>query len=186
MYVARNTDDLIVSNWILRCQWINPHLNKNFRPITLEQFESECYWEFSKSYNINSDVMQSSFEDDDKALLLSHKVIWNDFLKIYAILKNSLNEFAQEVNFKKREISKLYMKLQNFGHSHNKEFDDFLYEFSTCIAEIDNLHYILENASTPILGKQYLVNKAFLRSEEKISKIREEIPHWEYLLQIDD
>lgn len=78
------------------------------------------------------------------------------------------------------------MKLQNFGHSHNKDFDDFLYEFSTCIAEIDNLHYILENASTPILGKQYLVNKAFLRSEEKISKIREEISHWEYSLQIDD
>lgn len=94
MYVARNTDDLIVSNWILRCQWINPRLNENFRPITLEQFESECYWDFSKSYSINSDVMQSSFEDDDKALLLSHKVIWNDFLKVYTILKNSLNEFG--------------------------------------------------------------------------------------------
>lgn len=191
MYVARNTDDLIVSNWILRCQWINPRLNENFRPITLEQFESECYWDFSKSYSINSDVMRSSFEDDDKALLLSHKAIWNDFLKVYTFLKNSLNEFgwdefAQEVNLKKGEITKLYLKLQNFGHSHNKDFDDFLYEFSTCIAEIDNLHYILENASTPILGKQSLVNKAFLRSEEKISKIRAKISHWEYSLQIDD
>ncbi len=169
VYVARNTDDLIVSNWIIRCQWINPNLNKNARPITLGQFEDGCYWEFSKSYSINSDIMKSSFEEDDKALLLSHKIIWNDFLKVYTILKNTLNEsewdkFVQEVNLKKREICKLYMKLQNFGHSHNKEFDDFLYEFSNCISEIENLRYILNYESTPILGKQYLVNQAFHRT----------------------
>lgn len=191
VYVARNTDDLIVYNWILRCQWINPHLNKNAIPLTLQQFEDGCYWEFSKTYSVNSDILQSSFEGDDKALFLSHKIIWNDFLEAYNVLKNSLNKlgwekFVEEVNLKEKVISKLYMKLQDFGHSHNKEFDDFLYEFSTCIAEIDNLHYILENASTPILGKQYLVNKAFLRSEDKISKICKEISYWEYLLQIDD
>ncbi len=184
VYVARNTDDLILSNWIICCQWINPYLNKNARPITLGQFENGCYWKFSKSYSINSDIMQSFFAEDDKALLLSHKIIWNDFLKVYTILKNTLNEagwekFVQEVNLKKGEICKLYMKLQDFGHSHNKEFDDFLYEISNCISEIDNLRYILKVDSTPILGKQYLVNKAFLRSDDIISKIQKEIHHWE-------
>lgn len=191
VYVARNTDDLILYNWILRCQWINPHLNKNAIPLTLQQFEDGCYWEFSKTYSVNTDIMQSSFEEDHKALLLSHKIIWNDFLEAYKVIKNTYNElgwekFVEEVNLKKKDISKLYMKLQDFGHSHNKEFDDFLDEFSTCIAEIDNLHYILENASTPITGKQYLVNKVFLRSDEKISKICKGISHWEYSLQIDD
>ncbi len=191
MYVARNTDDLIACNWFLICQWINPHLNKKYRPTTLGQFESGYYWVFSKSYSIDSDVMQLSFENDDKTLLLSHKEIWNDFLKVYLILKKSLNEFgwdrfAQELNSRKSEISKLYKKLQNFGLSHNKDFDDFLYEFTDCINEIDNLHYILDNTSIQISGKQFLVEKTFHRSDKKISKICTEISQWENTLQIDE
>ena len=33
------------------------------------------------------------------------------------------------------------MQLQDFGHSHNKEFDDFLKVFTECIRQIDDLHF---------------------------------------------
>ena len=36
VYVARNGDDYILSNWIIRGQWIDPHLNKKYCPLTLK------------------------------------------------------------------------------------------------------------------------------------------------------
>lgn len=191
VYIARNTDDLISFNWILRCQWINPHLNKNAWPMTFKHFECECYWEFSKSYSIDSDIMQSTFKEDDNTLLLSHELIWNDFLKVYKLLKNTLIElgwdkFVEEADLMKQDITKLYKELQDFGHSHNKEFDDFLYEFSNCIAEVDNLRYVLGDDSIPIKGKQHFVEKAFNKSDKKISKICEGISYWERSLQMQD
>lgn len=76
--VAKDSDDLISTNWIFRCQWINPSLDEKFRPISLPDFEDGYYWAFSKSYSIDADVMQAFFEEDDKSLLLAHKNIWND------------------------------------------------------------------------------------------------------------
>lgn len=187
--VAKDSDDLISTNWIFRCQWINPSLDEKFRPISLPDFEDGYYWAFSKSYSIDADVMQAFFEEDDKSLLLAHKNIWNDFLKAYVIIKNTLREagwerFVQEVNLKKVEISKLYMKLQDFGHSHNKEFDDFLCEISNCVSDVDNIRYVLGNNSISAIGKQHLVDNVFQRSDERIRKIDEEIYNWECSFKI--
>lgn len=110
---------------------------------------------------------------------------------IVAIVGNScsIEQFVDVIDcsgYDKQDITKLYKELQVFGHSHNKEFDDFLYELSNCIAEVDNLRYIFGDDSIPIKGKQHFVEKAFNKSDKIISNICEGISYWERSLQMQD
>ena len=55
VYVARNGDDYILCNWILRGQWIDPTLDEEYRPHPFKHFEKGYYWEYGKSYSAMSD-----------------------------------------------------------------------------------------------------------------------------------
>ncbi len=191
VYVARNGDEFILSNWILRCQWIDPNLKKRYHPIHLEYYEKGYYWAYSNSYSTMADFDQQNVFEDDKRLFVYHKKVWESFLEIYEELlytfqNETWNDFILKVNKQKYQITNLYMQLSDFGHSHNRDFDDFLKEFSNIMCGIDNIHYWVENEKIPEKGMQYQVLKEFRRAEIKKTQIEQGLLEWEGKLQISN
>lgn len=189
VYVARNGDDFILSNWILYCQWIDPNLNRKYHPIHLKQYENGYYWEYNNSYSTMADFYLQNVFDEDKNLFICYKKLWDKFMKIYEELLYTLqngmwNDFIFEVENKKSQITKLYMQLSNFGHSHNRDFDEFLKEFSYLICDIDNVHYYIENKAISEKGMQYQISKTFQKAEIKKIQIEQGLLEWESKLQI--
>lgn len=191
IYVARNGDDYILSNWILRGQWIDPALNEKYRPITLKNFEKGYYWDYGKSYSTMSDFYNQYVFDDDKVLFVYHQKTWEKFWSIYQTLQNFFQEnrwddLISEVLKQKSEITRLYMQLQNFGHSHNKKFDDFLNIFADCISPIDDLHFWIEKETLSAQAKHYQIRNAFYKTDKIAKQIIHEISEWRDKLQITD
>ncbi|TGY97537.1 FRG domain-containing protein [Petralouisia muris] len=189
VYVARNGDDYILSNWILYGQWIDPRLNKKYHPIHLKNYEDGYYWEYNNSYSTMAEFYQKNIFDEDKNLFIYHKNVWKEFLEIYEELlytfQNGMwNDFIIKVNNQKSQITNLYMKLSDFGHSHDTGFDDFLKEFSYFMCDIDNVHYWIENKTIPERGMKYQVEKIFQRTEIKKVQIKQGLFEWENKLQI--
>ncbi|MCI8283857.1 MAG: FRG domain-containing protein [Firmicutes bacterium] len=175
VYVARNGDDYIMSNWILRGQWIDPTLNEKYRPLPLKNFEEGYYWEYSKSYNIVSDF-DEKYVFDDRTLFSNHEKIWGKFHPIYQILqefyqKNKYDDLIAEIIKQKLEINQIYMQLQDFGRYHDKDFDDFLNIFANCISLIDNLNFIVENEKASDKFKQYEIKKIMDETEIMVEQI---------------
>ena len=75
VYVARNGDAYILSNWILCGQWIDPNLKEEYQPMHLEKPEDGVYWKFNKSYSTDEDFYQQNVFDNDKDLFLNHKKV---------------------------------------------------------------------------------------------------------------
>lgn len=191
VYVARNGDDYILSNWILRGQWIDPHLNKKYRPLTLKSFENGYYWDYGKSYSTMSDYYDQYVFEDDKMLFVYHQKIWEKFWSIYQTLQNLFQEnrwddLTSEVLKQKSEITRLYMQLQDSGHSHNKEFDDFLNMFTECISPIDDLHFWIEKETLSAQAERYQIGNALNKAERIVERIMHGISKWSDKLQITD
>ena len=149
IYVARNGDDYITSNWVVRGQWIVPSLDKPFRPVELSQYEDGYYWDYEKSYSTLADYYDEYVFEDDISLYVYHKIVWEDFIPVLNSIQEcfraaSWNDFRETARKSQQEITCLYMKLQDFGHSRNKSFDDFLTEISNCIAPIDDIRFLLD------------------------------------------
>ncbi len=136
-----------------------------------------------------AEFYQKNIFDEDKNLFIYHKNVWKEFLEIYEELlytfQNGMwNDFIIKVNNQKSQITNLYMKLSDFGHSHDTGFDDFLKEFSYFMCDIDNVHYWIENKTIPERGMKYQVEKIFQRTEIKKVQIKQGLFEWENKLQI--
>lgn len=189
IYVARNGDDYILSNWILRGQWIDPALNKKYCPLTFKNFEKGYYWDYDKSYSTISDFYNQYVFDNDKTLFVYHYQTWEKFCTIYQKIhyfyqENRWDDLISEILKQKSEITRLYMQLQDFGHSNNKEFDDFLNMFTDCISSIDDLHFWIEKETLSAQAKQYQIRNLLNKAEIKVKQISSGISDWRDKLNI--
>ena len=192
IYVAKTGEDYIVSNWIFRGQWISPSLDKHYRPLSLkEEGEEGYYWEAGASYSTMADYYEKYVFDEDKLLFVYHQKVFEEFVPVYnALLEsfetNTINEFAQSIAFYQKKISRLYMTLQDFGHSRIKKFDDFLYSYSNAISPVDDIHYLLNNDKTPEKALKYHIRSSFNSSQQHIDTIRSAAPEWRRRIGVSD
>lgn len=174
LYVARTGDDYITNNWILKAQWIDPKLNPEFLPMTLKHREQGYYWDYNESYSTMADIYSQMVLFNDCELYVEHKKMWERFLQIFICLTNSLSngtwdEFIKEICKQKNRIRNLYMELQNFGHSHDKEFDDFLGTISVIVGIIDDFHLLIQNGEVNKTTKHLIskrLNEVYGRIEQ--------------------
>ena len=181
LYVARTGDDYITYNWFLRAQWIDPKLRPQFRPITLKCQEQGYYWDYNESYSTMADIYSKMTFSEDCELYIGHKRIWEQFLQIFTHLTNTLSdglwdEFVQEVCKEKKRIRNLYVQLQDFGHSHDKEFDDFLGTISVVVGIVDDFHLLIENKSNK--GTQYMIDKRIDEVSVRIKQTNQGFSKW--------
>ena len=182
LYIARTGDDYITSNWLLRAQWIDPKLKPGLRPLTLKIEESGYYWDYNESYSTIADINSTMVFSSDYELCSKHKALWERFVQIHKRLsdasKSSWIAFTLEVRKSASAISRLFIELQDLGHSHDKEFDDFLGMVSVAVGTVDDLHLILKEDSATDKGIQYLVNKKLDEASNYIEQINRGFSKW--------
>lgn len=181
LYVARTGDDYITPNWFLRAQWIDSKLKPEFRPIPLKCEEFGYYWDYNESYSTMADIYSQMIFSEDCELYNGHKRIWEQFLEVHAHLTSAFSvgsweAFTEEVHKEKKQIRQLYMELQNFGHSHDKAFDDFLGTISTVIGIFDDFHLLLERGNDKSV--QYLISKRLTEVSNKIEEMNQGFSKW--------
>lgn len=191
LYVAKDGKDYIMSNWILRGQWVNPFLDEKSRPSVLkEKGKSGYYWDHGTSYSTMADFYEKYVFDDDKILYVQHHKIWERFLVIYKELKNSFNQdvgkFAVDLSKYKNDITSLYMQLQDLGQSTNKDLNDFLHEFTLAVSPIDDLRFWIDNETINEKAKAYQISSSFKKAEERFDIISDGLLKWEKKLRISE
>ena len=68
------------------------------------------------------------------------------------------------------------MQLQDFGHSHDKEFDDFLGTISVVVGIVDDFHLLIENKSNK--GTQYMIDKRIDEVSVRIKQTNQGFSKW--------
>lgn len=186
IYVAKTGEDYIVSNWVLRGQWINPKLDERYRPLTLKEADENergYYWESGNSYSTLADYYNQYVFDTDKHLFVYHQKVWNELTPIYNILTQCFNTedkhaFTDAIIKYKKQISKLYMLLEDLGHSRNKQFDDFLNNYHSAVSAIDDLNLWLENNKINENARQYQFASCLKQAKKYVDIINEKVTEW--------
>lgn len=138
-----------------------------------------------------SDFYNQYVFDDDKVLFVCHQKTWEKFWPIYHTFQSFFrekrwNDLISEILKQKSEITRLYMRLQDLGHSHNKEFDDFLKIFTDCISPIDDLHFWIEKETLSVQAKYQQIGNVFYKTDKIAKRIIYAIPEWRDKLQVTD
>ena len=190
IYVAQTGDDYITYNWILRGQWINPKLDPQFRPIPLKSEENGFYWDYNDLYSVNADFFNKYIFEDDFVLFKEYTEVWEQFILSYDSIRDFLTNSKQKhlpttIQTNVNEVRSIFMKISDFGHSHNKGFDDFLKQISNIVCDVDNICMdIKANQSTPKNINYRAINKL-----EDVSAKIEQISHdfliWKNKLSIE-
>lgn len=184
IYIAKSGDDYIMKNWIIQGQWINPRLEKKYRPLTIGKIdESGYYWEESSYYSTLADYYIENVFENDSELYVCHQKLYKEIRPIFdelclAMQEESLESLIEIIKEKKEKINFIYMQLGNFGHSRNKDFDDFLFIYTEAISAIDNIHYCIENNNLNEKAIKYQVNIYINDAKKYFDKIEKCHQRW--------
>ena len=174
---------LQLRNWVLRGQWIDSSLDERFRPIPLKSEDKGYFWDFGKTFSVMADYNAKYVFEDDKALYMWHHQIWDRFVPVFEKVKSAFQSgdsslFVEEINAQKKEITRLYMQLQDFGHSRNEGFDSFLDLFSQCIGQADDIRLWVEKDNTTEREKTLLIDKLIKNVNSQMAVINEGLIKW--------
>lgn len=184
IYVAKNSNDYIMSNWVLRGQWISNKLETKYRPLPIGNSDGDgYYWDESKSYSTLGDYYSENVFDDDKDLFVYHDKIFEGIKAVYDILQATFNssgidEFTEVVNKHKKFINRYYNLLGEFGHSRDKNFDDFLENYSQAALFLDNIQIWVNRKDLNERTKKYQILRCLEDAKRYIDAIENERPNW--------
>lgn len=191
LYVAKNGDDYIMRNWIFRAQWINPTLDKKYRPLTLKENENDkYYYECNESYSTLSEYYLKHIFQDDKLLLVGHKKnldnVYSAFLEILkANNTDDIIKLKSLIATHQKSITKAFFINSDFGHSRNAAFDEYLNLYDSLFWSLDNLHLRCENDSLNERSLKYQLNSCIADVKKYIDLILSQHEHWESELGVD-
>lgn len=192
IYVASNSNDLIMCNWIVRAMWIREELDSSWKPNHLKELDGQgVSWEMSSSFvSLNEYYEKNVFEDDKKLFVYNDKA-FNKIKIIYNKLKeefknNNLHEFKVIVKSYENEIKDIYIMMGNFGCSRKREFDKFLHLYQELICQLDNIPVYLCNRELKEKTDAYMINMYFEGIDNIIKKIEFRRNSWIKELNISD
>ena len=191
LYIAKNGDDYIMRNWIFRTQWINPTLDKSYRPFTLKKSENnEYFYEGNESYSTLSEYYLKHIFQDEKLLLVGHKKNLDNVYSVFLEMLKANNaddiiKLKSLIDTHQKSITKAYFINSDFGHSRNAAFDEYINLYDSLFCSLDNLHLWCENVSLNERALKYQLNGCIKDVKKHIELILGQHEHWESELGVD-
>lgn len=191
VYVAENSDDYIMRNWIFSAQWINPKLDDKFKPMPFKidhgkgyYFGEHTHWSSLKEYSKN-------IFDCDKTLFICHQWVYNEILPIYQELETADKNYDRDILISLIEkhhkaLQRAKKRIGAFGKSHNKEFVKFLEYYYLAIVQLNNLITIVENKNYNEDHLRANIKISLKVAKEKIKLIEKENKKWREELHLTD
>jgi hypothetical protein len=144
LYVARNSDDYIMRNWILEGQWIAQGL-EDWGASPIAPAEANGYrWRIAKEYLRLAEFHNACLFEEDNELLVCHQKVYETIRAAYFELHESFTtrdfvQFVEAVARLKKTLSDAFVTFNTFGHSRNIQFEDFLGNYSKLALRLDSL-----------------------------------------------
>lgn len=192
IYVATNSNNLIMCNWIIKAMWIREELDSIWKPNALKEVDGQgISWEMSSSFVALNNYYEDNVFEDDKKLFVYNDKAFSRIKIIYDKLKeefenNNLHEFKIIVESYKDEIKDIYFTMGNFGCSRERKFDKFLNLYQELICQLDNIPVYLYNRELKEKADTYMINMYFKDVTNTIKKIELERELWRKKLNISD
>lgn len=192
IYIAKNGDDYIMNNWILRGQWISDKLDDKFRPLPIGKPDGNgYYWDHSKSYSTLADYYSQYVFDDDKNLYVYYEKVYSNIKTIYnnlytAFQSMGINEFASIVNKHKKTIHEAFMLFGEFGRSKNKEFDDYLDNYQQVALQLDKIQLWVKRNDLNERAKHYQIFQCFQYAKKHVDIIDHKSSKWMKRLNVTE
>ncbi|PHD29926.1 FRG domain-containing protein [Bacillus wiedmannii] len=192
IYVAKNGNDYIMRNWILRGQWIDDKLPERYKPMTISEIDDEGYfWVNETGYSVRGDFYNKHIFEDDKVLFAKYQNSYKKALTIYnqlqtAFENNQLDLFKQELNKQAEKIRGIYFDFTDFGRSTDKEFGDFLHNYQEFIAMFDNILVCNEMKHLNEMAWKSQITSCFQDANKSMKLIDSESEMWKEKMNVTD
>ncbi|MFD1171782.1 FRG domain-containing protein [Oceanobacillus picturae] len=192
VYIAKNGDDYIMRNWMIRGQWIRESLDPRFKPHFIGEVDELGYiWRFEKSYSTMADYYGEYVFVDDKILFTQNM---RTFEKLETHYKYMLSVF-ENGDMKDLElyafdnasiITELFVKFGDCGHSRNDEFNKYLNNFQEVALHLDNLVMWLKKEGLNSSARRYQISKCIKDAKLHFDRIKEHSPYWKRNINLSD
>jgi hypothetical protein len=190
--LAKNGDDYITSNWIIRGQWIRESLDSKFKPFAIGESNSEGYiWKVGSSYSTLSDYYSEYTFKDDKMLYIQNVRTLAEFERYYYDMVNAFgkDDFKLLVNLSTEyasEITTIFMKFGGYGRSKTIEFDRYLDNFQELALHLDNIVLWLKRDDLSPRDKEYQITICFKDAKKHFDKIQKKAMFWKEKIRLSD
>lgn len=177
VFVAKNGDDYIMYNWILRSLWLNPSCDR-IKMSPLSQSDGTGYsWQEGESFSVMADYYDKFVFKDDNFLFVCNQKLYNELYSFYEELLNSFNSYPFDsfllLLFKYEDkIRNASLIMGDFGISRNKEFNDFLGVYTEFSDNLDNIPLWAKKDHLNDQIKKHQINKCFQELHENVEFIR--------------
>lgn len=192
VYIAKNGDDYIMRNWMIRGQWIRESLDSRFKPHLIGDIDELGYiWHFEKSYSTLADYYDEYSFTDDKILYTQNMKTFEKLEPHYMFMLNAfesgnmkdLEEYAID---KAEDITKLFLKFGDYGHSRNNEFNKYLNSFQGAASYLDNVVMWVTKKEESSYTKKYLISNCFRDAKLHFDRIKEQAIYWKKNIGLSD
>lgn len=182
--IAKNSDDYITSNYLYEGRWQKNLQETRYSLKPYPNLDNEGYsWKTNNSFTIVNDYNQNSIFDSDRNLFVYHWSIYQNIFPIYSNIKRqndekNLVELVRIIKENEDKFLENFSILQDYGRSHNVEFDEFLDLFSKWLSRMDNLKFCISNIKAPPSIVFIKVTRIMDDIYPIIDKIEKTILHW--------
>ena len=183
VFVAKNGDDYIMYNWILRSLWLNP-LCDRIKMSPLSHSDGTGYsWQEGKSFSVTADFNDKFLFKDDTYLILYNQKLYNELNPVYEELLDSFSStpfdsFILLLSKYEDKIRNASLIMGDFGVSKNKRFNDFLGVYNEFANMLDNILLWAKKDELNDKEKEHHISKCFQVLNEKVEFIRLYSPKW--------
>lgn len=192
VYVAKNGDDFIVKNWIIRGQWIRESLDPRFKPLFIGEADELGYiWRFEKSYSTLADYYVEYAFVDDKILFIQNMKAFEEFEPHYkymlsAFESGDMKDLEEYVFYNAGVITKFFLKFGDYGHSRNDEFNKYLNNFQEVAMHLDNMILRMKKEELNSSAKRYQISNCFRDAKLHFDTIKDQAIYWKEVIDLSD
>lgn len=192
IYIAKNGDDYIMNNWVIRGQWIKPSLNKRYKPFSLGPVdENNNSWKFEKSYSTLSDFYDEYSFDDDKKLYVLNMKLFKKLVPIYIQMEkyfkgNNLFNLIKYIKRNRSVITKSFIEFGDFGHSRDNKFNKYLENFQNFSMYLENTAIWLTKDNIDKKTKLYKGYVCFKEVKFFFKAIQAEADKWKKNIKLSE
>ncbi|MBC1500992.1 FRG domain-containing protein [Listeria weihenstephanensis] len=165
VYIAKNSEDYIMVNWILIGQWIDESLLE--KPRAISQMDDEGYhWKYTDDYSVLGDYYSDNHFEENELLFEKYQEKYKQVLPIYVDLieafeNKEFDSFKRRCSIQKSEINQIFSEIGDFGHSKNPDLDKFFHKYVELFSLLGNIPLYAEYEDTNQVAWEYMINECF-------------------------
>ncbi|GGM39453.1 hypothetical protein GCM10011351_27030 [Paraliobacillus quinghaiensis] len=192
VYIAKNGDDYIMRNWMIRGQWIRESLDPRFKPHLIGEVDKLGYiWRFEKSYSTMADYYDEYVFTDDKILFTQNMKTFEELEPHYNYILSAFESGEmKDLEFYAFDnasvITKFFLKFGDYGYSRNDEFNKYLNNFEEVALHLDNLFLWLKKEGLNSRARRYQISNCIKDAKLHFDRIKEHAIYWKKAINLSD